>query len=212
MLQGAIDTGTKPIDDQRVQFFFHHPINDGGTFCGVADSNRQVRTCAQGGDARDVLDRQHSKSTRSGTFGCASINSNCATWCRKVRSSRALKIPRRACLHCDLHYGVGVLTIVVNLYSSSPMPSAIRTASRLASQRTTLAFLLEEVVGHKLEGTFIMVMNDPRHEYYKTYEVEYDRHTYDGHNWKYVNLPMTTLSRWPSLHSRTGARCTQATT
>ena len=37
MLQGVIDTGKKPIDDQRVQFFFHSPIGDGGTFCGVAD-------------------------------------------------------------------------------------------------------------------------------------------------------------------------------
>ena len=37
MLQGIVDTGTKPIDDQRVQFFFHYPLNDGGTFCGVAD-------------------------------------------------------------------------------------------------------------------------------------------------------------------------------
>ena len=37
MLQGVIDTGKKPIDDQRVQFFFHYPISDGGTFCGVAD-------------------------------------------------------------------------------------------------------------------------------------------------------------------------------
>ena len=37
MLQGIVDTSTKPIDDQRVQFFFHYPLNDGGTFCGVAD-------------------------------------------------------------------------------------------------------------------------------------------------------------------------------
>ena len=37
MLQGVIDTSNKPIDDQRVQFFFHYPLNDGGTFCGVAD-------------------------------------------------------------------------------------------------------------------------------------------------------------------------------
>ena len=37
MLQGVIDCADKPIDDQRVQFFFHHPINDGGTFCGAAD-------------------------------------------------------------------------------------------------------------------------------------------------------------------------------
>ena len=37
MLQGIIDCANKPIDDQRVQFFFQHPINDGGTFCGAAD-------------------------------------------------------------------------------------------------------------------------------------------------------------------------------
>ena len=53
----------------------------------------------------------------------------------------------------------------------------------------------QEVVGEKLNGTFIMVMNDPRREYYKTYEVEYDRHTYDGHNWKYLNLPMEDIEQ-----------------
>ena len=37
MLQGVIDCADKPIDDTRVQFFFKSPINDGGTFCGVAD-------------------------------------------------------------------------------------------------------------------------------------------------------------------------------
>ena len=47
----------------------------------------------------------------------------------------------------------------------------------------------KETVGGPLNGTFIMAMNDPRRPYYKTYEIEYDRHTYDGHNWKYVNLP-----------------------
>ena len=37
MLQGVIDNAQKPIDDLRMQFFFRHPISDGGTFCGVAD-------------------------------------------------------------------------------------------------------------------------------------------------------------------------------
>ena len=36
-LQGVIDCADKPLDDQRVQFFFKNPLNDGGTFCGVAD-------------------------------------------------------------------------------------------------------------------------------------------------------------------------------
>ena len=40
-----------------------------------------------------------------------------------------------------------------------------------------------------------MVMNDPRREYHKTYEVEWDRHTYDGTNWKYLNLPMEDIEQ-----------------
>ena len=59
-----------------------------------------------------------------------------------------------------------------------------------AVKKYTPKTFYEETVGTQLNGSFIMVMNDPRRDYYKTYEVEYDRHTYDGHNWKYLNLPM----------------------
>ena len=38
MLQECVDTAKKPIDDQRVQFFFKSPIGDGGTFCGVSEA------------------------------------------------------------------------------------------------------------------------------------------------------------------------------
>ena len=58
-----------------------------------------------------------------------------------------------------------------------------------AKRYTPMSFY-QETVGGPINGTFIMVMNDPRRPYHKTYEVEYDRHTYDGHNWKYLNLPM----------------------
>ena len=64
----------------------------------------------------------------------------------------------------------------------------------------------KEVVGAPLNGTFIMVMNDPRRPYYKTYEVEYDRHTYDGHNWKYVNLPMDDIEQMAVSALRAGRK------
>ena len=38
-------------------------------------------------------------------------------------------------------------------------------------------------------------MNDPAREYGKVYEIEYDRHTYDGHNWLYVNLPLDDIKK-----------------
>ena len=47
----------------------------------------------------------------------------------------------------------------------------------------------QELLGYDLEGGYVMLMNDPTREYGKVYEIQYDRHMYDGHNWLYVNLP-----------------------
>ena len=39
-----------------------------------------------------------------------------------------------------------------------------------------------------------MLMNDPSRPYNKVYEIDMDRHMYDGHNWLYVNLDIDDLS------------------
>lgn len=36
---------------------------------------------------------------------------------------------------------------------------------------------------------YVMIMNDPTREYYKLYEIENYRNTYEGVNWIYLNLP-----------------------
>jgi bleomycin hydrolase len=43
-------------------------------------------------------------------------------------------------------------------------------------------------------NNYVMIMNDPTREYNKVYEIEYDRHVYDGQNWKYLNLPMDKIA------------------
>ena len=48
----------------------------------------------------------------------------------------------------------------------------------------------DEFIGEDLENNYVMIMNDPCREYGKVYEIDYDRHVYDGHNWLYVNLPV----------------------
>ena len=35
-----------------------------------------------------------------------------------------------------------------------------------------------------------MLMNDPSRPYHKTYTIDLDRHSYDGCQWTYLNLPM----------------------
>lgn len=36
---------------------------------------------------------------------------------------------------------------------------------------------------------YVMIMNDPTREYYKVYEIQNYRNTYEGVNWTYLNLP-----------------------
>ena len=48
----------------------------------------------------------------------------------------------------------------------------------------------DRFLGNNLTDDYVMLMNDPTHEYCKVYEIDYDRHNYDGKNWTYVNLPI----------------------
>ena len=58
------------------------------------------------------------------------------------------------------------------------------------TRRYTPKGFYDEYIGEDLEKNYVMVMNDPSREYGKVYEIEYDRHVYDGENWLYVNLPI----------------------
>lgn len=54
---------------------------------------------------------------------------------------------------------------------------------------TPLSFL-KKYGDENLIGNYVMLMNDPSRDYYKCYEIDYDRHRYDDKNWTYVNLPI----------------------
>jgi len=40
---------------------------------------------------------------------------------------------------------------------------------------------------------YVMFMNDPSRDFYKLYEIQYDRNMADGNNWHYINLPTNDL-------------------
>ena len=53
----------------------------------------------------------------------------------------------------------------------------------------------KEFAGNDLKNDYVMLMNDPSREYYRLYEIDYDRHTYDGSNWTYINLPVDEIKK-----------------
>ena len=193
MLQGAIDTAKEPIDHQRVQFFFHHPINDGGTFCGVSDLVDKYGLVPS-----EVMPESYSSDNTS--MAARIVASKLREFGLQLRDMVAVK-KSAADINKAKTQMLSEVYRILSLTIGEPVQTFTYAfkdkdgkALAPAKEYTPLQFA-KEVVGGPINGTFIRAMNDPRRPYYKTYEVEYDRHTYDGHNWKYVNLPMEDIEQ-----------------
>lgn len=193
MLQAVIDNAKLPIEDAKVQFFFKNPINDGGTFCGVADLAEKYGLVP--------------KSVQPETYSSENTRTMAKLVSRKLRedglelrkmvaekkSSKAINDRKTEMLSTIYHLLTLTLGKPVETFTYAFTDKNGKVVGE-PKQYTPRSFY-DETVGKPLNGTFLMVMNDPRHPYYKTYEVKYDRHTYDGHNWTYLNLPMDEIAQ-----------------
>ena len=192
MLQGTIDNAKKPIDDTRVQFFFKNPINDGGTFCGVADLTEKYGLVPMSAMPETY---NADNTSRMSKLVSSKLREYGLELRRMVASGKsAAQIRARKTEMLGTVYHMLAMTL------GEPAKEFTYTfrdkdGKALLTKTYTPKSFYEATVGHPLNGTFIMVMNDPRRPYHKTYEVDYDRHTYDGHNWKYLNLPMDEIAQ-----------------
>lgn len=192
MLQGAINTANKPLDHNDVTFFFKHPINDGGTFCGVADLVEKYGLVPM-----SVVPETYSSENTSRMARI--ISSKLREYGLELRQMVANKkkdsdIQKRKTEMLSKIYYILSMTLgePIKEFNYAFTNKEGKTVTPI--KKYTPQSFYQETVGKQLNGSFIMVMNDPRHPYYKTYEIDLDRHTYDGHNWKYLNLPMEDIA------------------
>ena len=192
-LQGVIDHANKPMDDVRVQFFFKNPINDGGTFCGISDLTEKY-----GLVPKEVMPESYSSDNTSKMSSL--LSSKLREYGLQLRKM-VKEGKKSSAIQQEKTNMLGTVYHILALTIGEPMTSFTyafhdKDGKQIGDAKTyTPQSFYQETVGESLNGTFVMAMNDPRRPYYKTYEVEYDRHTYDGHNWKYVNLPMDEIEK-----------------
>ena len=193
MLQAVIDNAGKPFEDPRVQGFFKNPISDGGTFCGVSDL-----TAKYGVVPMEVMPETYSAENTSRMAKI--VSSKLREYGLELRKMVADK-KSKAAIKARKTEMLANIYHILSLSLGEPVKTFTyafkdKNGKQIGKPKTyTPQQFYQETVGSLLNGTFIMVMNDPRRPYYKTYEIEYDRHTYDGHNWKYVNLPMEDIAK-----------------
>ncbi len=187
MLQAVIDLADKSIEDPAVRFFFKSPIGDGGTFCGVADladkyglvpMSAQPETYSAENTSR-IRNLIASKLREYGLELRRMVEAG-----KKSKDVQARKVEMLSTIYHMLSLTIGEPVKEFTYAFRNKQGKIV-----IPEKKYTPKEFYDFTVGKKLNGSFIMVMNDPRREYHKTYEVEYDRHTYDGTNWKYLNLP-----------------------
>ena len=185
-LQAIIDTRKKPMDDQTVMWLFQNPLSDGGTFTGVADLVAKYGIVPKGVMPETYTSNNTSQFT---TFLKRKLREDALALRANPKASekelQALKEKQLAEIYHMLTLGFGT---PVTEFTWAPKDTYGRYTC--PPEKYTPQSFYAEFVGLDLQNDYIMLMNDPSREYWKTYEIQYDRHTYDGHNWLYLNVPM----------------------
>ena len=187
-LQGVIDTADKPFDDRFVDWLFCNPLSDGGTFTGVADLVGKY-----GVVPKEAMPETYSSNNTSQI--ASQMKWQLRDYGMQLRKLAAAGSQKKQ-LEAEKVKMLGNIYHMLTLAYGVPPTEfrwEFRTASgSLVSDKTyTPKEFYKELWGdYNLNEQTILVMNDPSREYGKVYRIQYDRHTYDGHDWVYLNLPM----------------------
>lgn len=184
-LQAVIDTRDLPSDDRTVDWLFRNPLSDGGQFTGVSNLIMKY-----GMVPAEIMPETYAANNTSQM--ATVIKRKLREFGLELRSDAGAK--EKALEKRKVEMLSEVYRLLVYFLGEPPVSfewtMRDKEGNVLSTKEYTPKSFYEEYIGENLEDNYIMVMNDPSREYGKVYEIEYDRHVYDGHNWLYVNLPI----------------------
>ena len=183
-LQAVIDTKHLAMESREVEWLFKNPLSDGGQFTGV--SNLVMK---YGVVPAEVMPENHQSNNTSQISNL--IKLKLREYGLILREQR----DRRAPVALKTEMLKEIYSMLVRAYGVPPTEFEWTMRDKdnnvISTKTYTPQSFYAEYFGEiDLEKDFVMVMNDPSREYYKVYEIEYDRHMYDGDNWLYLNLPI----------------------
>ena len=185
-LQAILDTAQKPLDDKKVDWLLHNVLSDGGTFCGVSDV-----VLKYGLVPKDVMPETHSSENTKQMASLIILKlkedalklREMVAAGKKVAALQAEKVEMLKVVYRILALNLGVPPTEFDFVRKNAKGEVMET------EHHTPQSFLEKYGDKDLLQHYVMLMNDPTRPYYKTYEIDLDRHTYDGQNWVYLNLP-----------------------
>lgn len=186
-LQGMIDFANRPLDDKMVEFLLKNPLNDGGQFTGVADNIMKYGVVPSEVMTESFSAENTSRMNQLLSLKLREDGLELRKMVEEKRSDKAIadrKEQMLAEIYRILALTLGEPTTEFSWTRRDSKGNVIDTRTY-----TPLSFY-KEYAGNDLQNDYIMLMNDPTRPYHKLYEIDFDRHSYDGANWTYINLPV----------------------
>ena len=191
-LQSILDNRAKSMEDETVQWLFKNPIGDGGQFTGVANLMTKYGVVPKEAMPETYNSNHTSRMSeliklrlREDGLRLREMANNKGMTEAKLQ---AAKMEMLETIYRMLSYTLGEPPTEFTWTQRNSKGEIVST-----EKYTPMSFFNKFV--NEDFANYYMVMNDPTREYYKVYEIQYDRHVYDGQNWKFLNLPMPEISR-----------------
>lgn len=203
-LQGVIDTKDLPFDDRKVDWLFSNPLSDGGQFTGVSNlitkyglvpseampETYQANNTSQMAMLLKLKLREYGLDLRSAyEEGFREIGKRPKKDVEKRLAALEDKLREMKVQQLSEIYRMLALCLGEPV-KEFEWTRCDKNNDIVSRKKYTPKSFYDEFIGEDLENNYVMIMNDPCREYGKVYEIDYDRHVYDGHNWLYVNLPV----------------------
>lgn len=191
-LQSVIDTSKLPASDRQIEWLFQNPLSDGGQFTGFADNVEKYGIVPA--------------SAMSESFSANNTNRLNQLLKLKLRE-QGLELRRLAAdgasakkLAETKEKQLGVIYKMLSMTLGEPPTKFTWTRKdkdgKVVERKAyTPQQFYKEFCKGDLRNDYVLMMNDPTREYYKLYEIDMDRHVYDGENWTFVNLPVEDIKK-----------------
>lgn len=190
-LQAILDNRAKSMDDETMKWLFQNPLSDGGQFTGVANLISKY-----GVMPKDVMPETYSSNHTSQISSLIKLKlREDALTLREMANNKSTT--EKQLQDKKMEMLQTIYRMLVFAYGEPPAEftwtQRDAQGNVVSTEKYTPKSFAQKFANEDF-STYHMVMNDPTREYYKVYEIEYDRHVYDGQNWKYLNLPMDEIA------------------
>ncbi|MDL2262037.1 C1 family peptidase [Bacteroidales bacterium OttesenSCG-928-I21] len=192
-LEITLDNATKPFNDRTVEWIFKNPLSDGGVWNSFANLvekygfvPKEIMPETYHSENTSWMNRLLSRKLRENALELRMLTEQNKS--KKEISDRKYQMLAEIYRTLSLFLGEPPTEFSYRFVDKEKNIGEYKTY-------TPQSFFAEMFPDYKTSD-YVMLMNDPTREYYKMYEIEYDRNVLEGQNWKYLNLPSEEIKKF----------------